>query len=286
MLKWQRLSKEDYALMARSSTWTFKDTCFFMSSFQMEQNCAFGKSKDLIIYRRAVSPDEETELERTFIALREKWADFLLDEIGADRLSYSNVTDRNHPENAPLDGEVNDDLSVLNRDEVLRCIFNATQAGDINLDIEMLKNFLSGNATAPSEASSKKTVSPKVSKKKSNMVDPKSIRGKKGSDEKWKEHNAAKDTIRRYILKEHDAGCTCNHAQLAKHVDEHAADEEGNYLLGSSELSVEVIKETIKELFEVHGIRKVKGTDVYKDETACEVHHPLEYKHQQQKRTS
>lgn len=291
MFDFQRLAKEDYELMGRSLVWTYWDAGVLLSSYEMEVSGEFGTSKDLVSIRRFPSVGEITDVEKLFHGKWSKWTEWLQDEMYAGNLAFVNVPNRSVPEELPEVGvtSISQDRGTFSRDELLAALSVAAEAGKTDLDIVQFYKFLRGEGTAPGgylkDKAAKLDSARKINNKPKDKNPKQSARGKAGAKGRWSESYETKGVVEKYALEMDSQGCTCNHAQLAMTIHEHAVDENGKALLGKSEMSLDVVKKTVKKLFKEKGIKRVRGADIFKDETACMVHHPEEYRHQQQKRS-
>lgn len=292
MFEFQRLSREDYELMGRSFTWTVQDVAILLTSFEMEISGAFGDSQELFLFNRRADLENIQGLEKVFHHTWGKWREFIRKALYSGDLPSGNApkkTDAQHPPDPRAKIEIELDRCVVAPSEFLGYISEAVFDENKKFDMEAFISFLSGKGSAPARslnARRSKIYAPAMGNGSTSKNSKKSARAKAGSDGRWSEHRETKDEIRKYAMKMDSEGCTCNHSQLAVEIHEYACDKNGNALLGDSEMSLNVVKDTVKDLFMEKSIKRVKGVDVFKDETACEIHHPDEYKYQKHKKRS
>jgi hypothetical protein len=254
----QRLGQLDYERFGINENWCFTDTLLMLTSFEMEIRGFYDK------------PDSNTHYEKVY----DKYNDFMMECMYSEKFEYNSGNSKEEKErNVEIPGYFSFDLDKANFKKDLFVDYIATISA-LKVDIERLRRFICGEESPVIGT----TAGKKVLYVTANVDLPETAghikKGVQGANERWQPNKEKKQQIKQHVLGSIRNGCICNHAQLAKHI-ESERDEVGEMLLagtGVANLSENVVKLIIKDLFHELGIPRVKGDPGVKDTKNCPLH--------------
>lgn len=208
MFDYQRLSKEYYEYMGKSSVWTFSDACVLLTSFELEVAGKFGDTDELheISRRNIMVSDSLTALEHDFKDTHWKWFMTLNKALSGGHVPFVNVPD-GEEDMPPLDipegcGIPVQGCGVFFRDLLLQYLEDSSALSSSGIDLENLNDYLLGDGKAPSKYQDTK------------LRDYFSEQAKK-------RHDSVKDLKKGlvdFLLSDLAGGCTCTKKQAVDRI--------------------------------------------------------------------
>ena len=153
MFDWMRLSKEEYEVFANCKLLEFTDIAHCFSAFEAEESGIYGDNNELIeIERIIVENNEDSEIDKHYNKLWDKWTDLLMDALKSGRINYANVTSKEEVYE-PLEAgstRVHYGVCALNAKDFWDYVSDEVDNGNFDLDLDRLIEYMRGNGSAPS----------------------------------------------------------------------------------------------------------------------------------------